>query len=145
MDRLENDTETVADIASRMAAKMDRYLAALDRLAGAAAGTVDDAKLSPSLVPCCSAVGPSLQPAHQWRPSRAFGGLTVNKAVSCELKHPDWPSGSGSADKDAKIQSSSFLLRHFVVTSSEDKNLQGKSKKFHLHFTVWWFDKMSVS
>ena len=115
VNHLVNDTATVVGIADRLAAKVDRYVAALDRLAVAAAANVDNPESSSndhllrvnSIVACCAALGPSLQPAHLWRPSRAFSGLVVNRATSCEL-NSDWsPSAANqeSAEKDGGISS----------------------------------------
>jgi hypothetical protein len=100
VDHLINDTQTVAGIAERLAVKVDRYLAALGRLATAfsdgLAALGSDGR--PVGTACCSTAGAPLHPA-QWRPSRAFGGLTVNRAATCEL----WPS-SHYSEKDSWLR-----------------------------------------
>ncbi len=112
VDRLVNDTEDVADIASRVAAKVDRYVVALGRLTAAAVQPkdLDRPPAVKVLPPCCTATGPYLQPARLWRPSRVFGGLTINRAASCELKSPDSPGGWTNREEAGNENSSTDRL-----------------------------------
>jgi hypothetical protein len=117
-EQLINDTTRVADIASRVAAKVDRYIAALDRLAAAAIAAAEEKSATQSILPCCSAAGPSLQPAHHWRPSRSFGGLTINRAASCELAS-NWSSSTSSPP--SLFASNNSLFRQIVAACGKQK------------------------
>jgi hypothetical protein len=136
VDQLINDTSRVADIADRVAAKVDRYAAALDRLAAAVAAESD--KLS-SLVPCCFAAG---QPAHQWRPSRSFGGLTINRAASCELLS-NW-SAAAPPPPSPFAKNNNSLLRQIVAACVTVTERLGHAYVLHNIFYYFIFQMIFI-